>query len=256
MPDIKKEGHVSGAFPELNQRSSKKTKILNPNKIPIRVFLGSNDEGTIQKVESALLRLLEVYEFKIVDEDEPQYGSWWKKLIACAQNDKTQKALREKLEKIEKALELEKIGKAKSVINKNEAEAASILIESIKSESEAVIQVGSLLILKYTKPSGYSQTLVKNLSDRELSAVDDFPEILKNPATLFKQIERIISAGYHAKKALDEIIIDMTPETSEPKPELEEVKVRFTDGTSKKFKLPKGSFKKSSLSNERINIDK
>ncbi len=81
------------------------------------------------------------------------------------------------------------ITKQQSEIDKNQAEAVSSIIESIKEIPNAAIKVGSILIVKITI-SNTPTISVKDLSLSEMLALENKPSLLKKPTELLESLSQ------------------------------------------------------------------
>jgi hypothetical protein len=109
-----------------------------------------------------------------------QSGSWWKKFWFKTTESLKSDEVKERLDKAERALELNYLDKPQSEANKNQAEAASCLIKSLENVPNACIQTGSLLLVKITV-DGNASLMSKTLSINELRHLEENQSLLKNP---------------------------------------------------------------------------
>lgn len=84
-----------------------------------------------------------------------------------------------------KLLNLKSNQKIKEFNHSNEAlvEATVTLIEAIKDESEAAIQIGSLIVVKYTDDNG-TNVVAMELTNEQISYLTQNPKILHKPKDL------------------------------------------------------------------------
>lgn len=159
--------------------------------VPIRIFLnsGENSDG----VRGAVASFAIAAGFVLDDEYLPQTGSWFQKIIGKSKDAITSKELFERLEKAERALELSKINKVQSEIDKNLGKAAASVIESLKEEDEAVIQLSSLLIVKRKNSNGKSTIETRQLSQKEIIYFEHNPQMIKNPGNVLEQLDSVKS---------------------------------------------------------------
>ena len=93
----------------------------------------------------------------------------------------------EKLGEAEYGLKLHTITKQQSEIDKNQAEAVSKIIDSVKDIQNAAIKIGSILIVK-TTVSNIPNIAVKNLSLKEMIELENKPSLLRSPIDLLENL--------------------------------------------------------------------
>jgi len=96
----------------------------------------------------------------------------------------------ERLEKIESAVELRYLDKPQAEANKATGEAAAQLITALNNTNAAVIQIGTLLIIKVTNAAGQPTLFVRTLSQAELEIVETHPEMLTAPAEVLSMLSK------------------------------------------------------------------
>ena len=96
----------------------------------------------------------------------------------------------ERLQKVERAIELQYVEKPQAEVDKALSQGAAELVKAFERVDVAVAQLGSLLILKAPNNSGSSALLVRTLSRRELTIIENNPELLTDPANLLKSLRQ------------------------------------------------------------------
>jgi hypothetical protein len=94
----------------------------------------------------------------------------------------------ERLRRVERAIELQYVDKPQADVDKALSEGAAELIRAFEKSNVAVAQLGSLLILKVPDQSGSPAVLVRTLTRRELTIIENNPELLTDPANLLKSL--------------------------------------------------------------------
>ena len=154
--------------------------------VPVHIFLARGD--TPASVERALARFLATMNVSIEATGKPEFGSWFRKLIAKTQEPATRVMLADSFAKGRRALELQLVQKNQADIDRNQAEAAAALLNALKGEDAAVVQIGSIVVLKFIDASGGARTVVRSLTQREMIYMEEHPELLKNPSDILQQI--------------------------------------------------------------------
>ena len=176
------------AFPELIDKISNNIylnlDILNK---PIEIYLDTNNSEQIKKTYQSVLDFLKTKDFKVETELPDEKGSWFKRLFAKTQDLVKTEEFQEKLGEAEYGLKLHTIIKQQSEIDKNQAEAVSKIIDSVKDIQNAAIKIGSILIVK-TTVSNVPNIAVKNLSLKEMIELESKPSLLRSPIDLLENL--------------------------------------------------------------------
>jgi len=176
------------AFPELVDKISNNIywnlDILNK---PIEIYLDTNNSEQIKKTYQSVLDFLKTKDFKVETELPDEKGSWFKRLFAKTQDLVKTEEFQEKLSEAEYGLKLHTITKQQSEIDKNQAEAVSKIIDSMKDIQNAAIKIGSILIVK-TTVSSVPNIAVKNLSLKEMIELESKPSLLRSPIDLLENL--------------------------------------------------------------------
>jgi type III restriction enzyme len=173
---------------------------FNPNDIGVilensvktykgHVYVGSDNFKLAENIFFALKEFLEVSGIEISDEGKISQGSWIKEHIFYKIRDvfRSQEA-KEIFDKTKKALELQQIEKYQSEVNKNNVEAAAILLNAVKDVPFFSTKMGSLVIIKATNQDGETQVITRLLTTEETIFYDQNPNLLNNPIELLNNL--------------------------------------------------------------------
>jgi hypothetical protein len=130
-------------------------------------------------------RLLDWLGFEIVDATPPVLRSWFKKASARAKEILTRKEVQERLVKIERAMELVALDTHQANVDKAQAEGAAALLKALDQIPDAVLQIGSLAIVKRTD-SGIPRVVARTLTQEELLIFKKTANILQDPSAMMK----------------------------------------------------------------------
>ena len=160
-----------------------------PRYVPIRIYLekGVNSE----LVTDSVTNLAKELDIAIANQYEPELGSWFQKLIGRTNDAIPKDELLRRLEKAERALELAKINKVQSEIDNNLGTAASSVIQALKGEDNAAIQLSSLLIVKRTDDNGKSVIATRTLTQKELVYLERNPSLVQNPKDILELLDSV-----------------------------------------------------------------
>ncbi|MEZ0108595.1 cold shock CspA family protein [Catenulispora sp. EB89] len=149
--------------------------------LPVSIYLGEGQDGTA--VEEAVQRLLECFGFVEEAAGRPIIGSWLRLKLARSKEMITSREVKDRLRRAERALELGLLDKPQADVNAIQAEAVAKTLESIKDQTEALIQVGSLLIIKRR-----GVPIVRNLTFDEMLYLQRNP-LLVRPETIIEMLQ-------------------------------------------------------------------
>ena len=155
--------------------------------VPLRVYLSDTPPNAVENVSDAISKLLEAFEFDISDDFPPIRGSWFKKWFVKTRDIVTQPEVIERLEKIERAVELKGLGQPQAGIDKKQSEAVANLLKAVASIPNAAIQAGSILLVKITSNNG-PVVQVRTLTQRELIQFENNQGLLSSPADLLEKL--------------------------------------------------------------------
>jgi hypothetical protein len=163
-----------------------------PRFIQVRVYLAVDNGETTSALVKAVEGMLGALDFGVADDFPARSGSWWKTWFARTKDVLTQPEVQERLAKLERAAELHGLGKPQAEIDKNQAEAVAVLLKSLPKDSDATIQVGSLLIACTARNSdGPCCIQVRTLSQRELIFLENHQDLLSSPKNLLHRLSEI-----------------------------------------------------------------
>jgi hypothetical protein len=122
--------------------------------------------------------------------DELPRRSFWRRAWTFV----TSHEVETRLAKVERAIELATVDRYLAEVDADTAAAVSELLASITDIPEACVNLRSLLIVKYQKPSGPA-LIVRRLSLDEMLALERYPEILTRPREVMSLLAMITAAG-------------------------------------------------------------
>jgi hypothetical protein len=152
---------------------------------PVAVTIYLSDEEDHQDVQQAVSDLLDAFGFELVESLPPIRGSWLRAFIAWTRRAVTSRELASRLQKVERAVELRALGKQQAEIDALQGTTVAQLLASLERTSEALIQIGSVLIIK-----AGGVPVVRNLTQVELIHLERNPTLLKSPDTILEALEK------------------------------------------------------------------
>jgi len=162
-------------------------KVQSIRFVPIRAYIDKTPEGAIDSISNAISEVLEAYGFAVADEFPEIKGSWFKKWFAKSKDALSQPEVLERLEKIERAVELKAIDKPQADVDDKQASAIAKLIKCLDKVPNAAVQAGSVLVVKLTNSNG-SVIQARTLSQQEMVELENNQLLLQDPAEVLGKL--------------------------------------------------------------------
>jgi VWA domain-containing protein len=145
----------------------------------------ADDEG-YQRVERALEGVLDAFELEITQRYPEIRGSWYRAFIARTKRVFTSEEMKAGLTKLERAIELQTLHRAQAEVDAAQSGAVAELLKALDGTPHAIIQIGSILLIKVDGvPS------VRNLTQLELAHLERNPAVFGDPAAALRELQRI-----------------------------------------------------------------
>ncbi|HHV48207.1 MAG TPA: hypothetical protein GXX56_04485 [Rhodocyclaceae bacterium] len=160
--------------------------------IPVRAYIDETPEGAIDAISRAIDEVLTAFDFSVADEFPAIKGSWFKKWFGKTKDVLSQPEVIERLEKIERAVELKAIDKPQAEIDEKQAGAISKLIKSLDKVPNAAVQAGSVLVVKLTTAKG-PVIQARTLSQDEMLQLENNQLLLQDPAEVLGRLSAACS---------------------------------------------------------------
>lgn len=175
-------------FSDISSYGAHKTYQL----IPVNIFLDTNDPNKIYSTYQATLDFLTSIGFETVVDFPEKKGSWIKKIISKSKDIITSEEVSERLKEAEYAVEVNTILKPQSEVEKNQSEALLNILKGLEGIPNAVIRIGSLIVVKVTNQEGEMNVQVRTLSIKELHLLNKHPELLNQPKQILSDLANLI----------------------------------------------------------------
>ncbi|GAA1505245.1 hypothetical protein GCM10009677_41940 [Sphaerisporangium rubeum] len=143
--------------------------------VTVSIYL--ENEAASLEVETAVREVLKEAGLKVEIDYPPVLGSWFKRMIARANDEVAEAGLEGVVNKAARAVELDQLQRRQAEINETNLNAVANLIEKLEKTSAAVIQIGSILIVKTE-----SELRIRELTLVELQYLESNPILRKDPA--------------------------------------------------------------------------
>jgi hypothetical protein len=148
--------------------------------ISVDVYVDTDDEVAARRVIDAAQALAATLGYEGAINERTHHGSIWRRAKAVLKQGANSSEVRERLTKIERAIELRFLDPRQSQVDTAEAQAFSALLGSLSDIPQACVAMGSILLIKYNTAHG-PVVLSRCLSQLELRALEKFPEIQIEP---------------------------------------------------------------------------
>lgn len=171
--------------------------------ITSHIYIDTDDKEIGQNIYDKFKDFAESIGFDIKLEDEPKMGSFIGRFIAKIKDIFKSDRTKELLKDGEHALKLAMIDKVQSEIDINQATAAAKLLEASKDVTSCVLQIGSLVYVKYENEEGKPVQLVRTLRRSEMKAISENPELLNSPFEMVKVLTQVKAANSNGKISIE-----------------------------------------------------
>ena len=164
--------------------------------VSISIYTTDSESEISAELTQALSRFLDDLGFAFADEFPAIRKSWWKRWFAKTRNALSQQEVRDRFAKAERALELAQLQQRQSEVDKNQASGAADLIRALEKSDHAVLQIGSILLLKQTRPNQGSSVISRTLSPLEMIYLERNPDILRKPDEILQTLTTVSNRSF------------------------------------------------------------
>ena len=159
-----------------------------PRFLPLRVYLSEDTPEIVESVKKAISGVLDVQGLEIADDFPAETGSWWKKWMVRSKDFLTQDEVAERLNKIERAVEMKVLHEPQADVDKKTAEAVGSLAKCFENVPNVAVQAGSILFLKYVGADGTACVQVRTLTQEQLVQIEKNPKLLNTPVQAISKL--------------------------------------------------------------------
>lgn len=145
---------------------------------PISIYT-FGDDGTALK--DAVVAVLREFGLESAIEEPPVRGSWRQRIWARGSEVVKSEVVQDRLGKLERALELEGLGKRQAEIDKAKADAVAALYAIVREQENAVVRMGSIIMIK----TG-GDLVVWTIGEMQAAALEKHSELLHDPVAALK----------------------------------------------------------------------
>lgn len=157
--------------------------------VPLRIYISGDDQEKFDAIQKATEKVAEIEDIHFGFSSKRLKGSIYQSVIGFFNIFKSKAKLEERIEKVEKSLDLNYLQKPQAEIDHKLASAVSELISALSCVNEGAINLGTLVVLKL-KGSENSSIVSFNLTNAQYEAINAQPELLKNPSQLLSLLKK------------------------------------------------------------------
>jgi hypothetical protein len=148
--------------------------------ISVFAYLDTDDKKIVSQISAHLDELVDILGYEGPHDVEVDRGSFIRRSRAFLLRGLSSSEVRERLVKVERALELVGLDVRQAEVDVKTADAVAKLLTALNDIDRAVVRAGSVLLIKYATPQG-PVVLTRTLSQLEIRALEKYPEIQLNP---------------------------------------------------------------------------
>jgi hypothetical protein len=155
--------------------------VPNPDEAEIVVYLDKYNDQALQAVQNAAIELCRELGYDGFTLMEEQFGSIFQRFHGKLRGDLVSDFFQQKMQELDERTSIEIVGRARAETDAIKTANAVNLIASLADIPNAIVRVGGLLIIKQTDAIGASGVITRELSTREIRALELNPGIQRDP---------------------------------------------------------------------------
>lgn len=184
--------NVSDAVASIRSDSLRESASVGPDSediefgshwFPARIYTSDEDAGPV--VERALTELLDTLGIEVVYGFSIQRGSWFRELILRMKDSTALPTRDEVLTLMQRAIEQQVLGVPQSRIDVAQSQAIAGLLVALEKTPSAVVQSGSVLLIKVR-----DVVVVRNLTQLELAYWERNPGLFRDPEKALSELQK------------------------------------------------------------------
>lgn len=152
--------------------------------VPVSIYVA--DDQAYAYIEDGVEDALAAFDIEIVERFPEICGSVFRVFLARTRGFFNSAEMKDRYAKIERAIELQAIYHAQAEVDSLQSAAVANLITALGGTSDAIIQIGSVLLIKAN-----GVTAVRNLTQQELAHLERNPDVFRDPTVALRELQRI-----------------------------------------------------------------
>jgi hypothetical protein len=152
-----------------------------PAETEIILYLDEYDEGQLEAVQSAAIRLGDELDYADFVQTDEQINSIFRRFKGKPKAGPASDFVEQRMLESEERASIEIVGRTRAEADAIKTTSAVSLIASLADIPNAVVRVGGLLVVKQTDVNGAPAVMTRELSTREIRALELNPGIQRDP---------------------------------------------------------------------------
>ena len=169
------------------------TPFMQKVDLKCHVYLSDPTDDELRLTEEAIALLAAELGFTIVDAEEPELSSWFRRFTLRSKQVITSDEAQEQLKKVKRTLELKYLESEQCKVDYARVESAVKLLEAI-GDNDAIVLLDSLLLVKLHKKNRSPLIMLRSLNYNEARFLETNKHLLKKPRKLLKALEKQVPA--------------------------------------------------------------
>jgi anti-anti-sigma factor len=183
---------VSAALADASKSSIEPTETVDLNVeldelgwhwFPARIYTSETSAGIA--VQESLLRLVDAFAMEVPYESDVKHSSWFREYILRMKDSTALPTRDEVLSLLQRALEQQTLEIPQAQIDVTQSQAVAMLLTALDKTPNAVVQVGSVLVIKVR-----DTTIVRNLTQLELAHWERNPSLFRDPEKALNELQQ------------------------------------------------------------------
>jgi len=162
--------------------------------IPVRIYLANPRDDEVERVESSVHALCEQLGLELVIEHPPEIGSWIRRLLFRTKQAATSDLVLDKLQKLERAVELQYLDKPQSTVDEAHLRHVAEILAAT-TEDDVVIQIGMLILVTWHDQQNRRRVIIKTLTASQLSVLEQNNFLFTDPEAMLKCLSDVGKDG-------------------------------------------------------------
>jgi transcriptional regulator with XRE-family HTH domain len=193
---------------ELNSISRSADYTPPPAEAEIVIYLDEYSEDQLEAVQAAAIQLgdeLGYTDFILTDE---QLSSVFRLFRGKLKTGLTPDFVQQKIRELDERASIEVVGRARAETDAIKTMSAVNVIASLADIPNAVVRVGGLLVIKQTDTNGHPAVVTRELSTREIKALELNPGIQRDPRAALQLLAAAVAQLKEDERNLDDSSAD------------------------------------------------
>jgi hypothetical protein len=151
---------------------------------PVLLYLDT--EAHADDVENALATVLEAFGLTVVQQDPPVRRSWFRRLTVLFRRAEARNVASRLVRELDRAVELRAVDQVQAQVDAAQGDAVAKLLTALGTTPNALIQIGSVLLLKVD-----GVPMVRNLTQLELTYLQRNPQLSHDPRACLRTLREV-----------------------------------------------------------------